>query len=678
MKNKQTTWLPPHPGKFRRSDGIMLGAVLMVGFITRLVYFWHVHRQIWFNYPIIDSWNFHTWAEKIAAGKLLGIGIFTPSPLYAYGLGAIYSIFGSQAATASALQLFLGVIGCGLIYLLGRRCFSPMAGLLAGLASAVYGISMFYEGSLLALTLINILNLLILLTVYWAARRSTWTAWLLPGFLLGLSIITRSNIMLLLLVLAAWIGLQFRGQRNWKAIFLPLAGLVIGSFFVMAPLLIRNMVVPQQPMFTINTIGLNFHLGNSMKSTGYLKPEGLLGRSSLVFADDYKKEAERRMGRSLSYKESSRYWLGQTLKDIGQDPERWQQLLMDKLLFFFNYYEITNNLNYYFIRKLTPVLRLPWLTFGILCPFALLGIVLFRQRWPELLPLYGYLFIYLLANVFLVISSEYRYAVVPVFFILGAGAVMELAGRIWKKQWAKLALPGIILVFFGLLSNIGFLSYEAHNYRQAAAHCNFGKLLEKSGDTRGAIREYAAARKWLPHHVEPVFYHGKSLILVGQFEQALSALEEAYNRKPNLLSILDALGDALTLTNKYPRALQIRREAVALYPDNPGVFHKLGITYLAAGNTKQADQAFKQELKLDPSRVINLQEIMDRIKYNQSRETMSEPVDRPNIKGDEVPDPAQPPVYIPPPVQYQAPIYQPPQYQPPPPPAPQPPPPVRY
>ena len=605
-------------GKLKRPDGIMLGIVLIVSLTVRLVYFLNVYQEIWFTHPVIDSLNFHEWARRIASGELLGTGVFTQSPLYAYWLGLVYRIGGPRPEMAAGLQLLMGVLNCGLIYLLGRRLFTSAVGLIAGLAAALYGVSLFHEGTLLTVTLINFLHLILLLTVYRAQGSESWIAWLLPGLMLGLSIITRPNAVLLLLVLAIWLYFVV-GRRNIHIFIRPVAGLVLGVILIVIPVTVRNIMVVHEPIITVSTGGLNFYLGNSIRSRGFHIPLGDLGCSAGTIVEDFKREAEKQTGRRLSYRASNSYWFKKTLDEIRQDPGHWQQLLLDKFLLFLNHYEITTSINYNSFRELAPVLRLPWLAFGVLCPFALLGMILLRRQGRELLPLYGLVLVGFFTNIVLMVSSEYRYVVLPAFFIFAAAAVVEIVRRIRERRWSRLAMPLSLIICFALLSNVDMVSAQAHNSRQSTAHKNFGGLLFKLERYQPALREFALARKFAPNNKEILFALGNTMLKVRQYREALPVIEEAYRLAPNELELMNLYIQALTLNQKYTQAVEICQAAVKMAPRDPMRHFNLGIAYLWAGKDKAADQVFERVLEQAPELAAEIAEQKQGIRAQRTR-----------------------------------------------------------
>jgi hypothetical protein len=299
------------------------------------------------------------------------------------------------------------------------------------------------------------------------------------------------------------------------------------------PITLRNVLVLREPIMTVATGGLNFYLGNSQQSTGFLVPFGELGLSSRTIVEDFKQEAENRSGKPLSYQAASRFWVLETLKEIRRDFDHWQQLLLNKFLLFFNGYELTTSINYYSIRQMVPFMRYPWLAFGVISPLALLGFVLFRGHWRTHFPLLGFAAVYLMTNVLIFVSSEYRYAVVPVFMIFAAAALWEIGLRIQKGSWKNLVAPMGLLACFAVVTNVDLLSPDARNYRFATTHYNFGSLLMRLEDFPRAAEEFAAARSYLPDNFNLALAQSDAFYKLGDFRRALQSAQEAYRIDPD-------------------------------------------------------------------------------------------------------------------------------------------------
>src|SRR6266404_2092094 len=105
------------------------------------------------HYPMFDLFigdaaSYNDWAQKIAQKNGGSIGVFYQDPLYPYVLGTLYRIFAYSTLWVRWFQVLLGGLNCVLIAGSARRFFGKRAGWIAGGISAIYGIFIFYEGTL--------------------------------------------------------------------------------------------------------------------------------------------------------------------------------------------------------------------------------------------------------------------------------------------------------------------------------------------------------------------------------------------------------------------------------------------------------------------------------------------------------------------------------------------------
>lgn len=609
---------------FSRTDGLFIALVVGATLLTRWLYWSAVHTAFWFKYPLVDSANYHLWALEIQKGALLGQDVLLHSPLYAFFLAGLYQLFGSQPAIAAAVQLFLlGPLAAVLAYWLGRKVFSPRAGLAAGLMHAFYAPMFFMESNLLTTQLIHILNLLALLSAFWAMEKDKPWAWTAPGVLIGLSALARPNAVLLLLVLAAWIAWRWHREQAWLRRAAAIFFLCVAAGVMIAPLTLRNAVVLREFLPTVANGGLNFYLGNFRGSTGYHVPQGEFGLSAVQQVQESRQRASEAAGRQLTYYEASRYWTWRGLAEISADPLGWLGLLGRKTLRLLNAYEYTTSLNYEAIRERVPMLRWPWLGFGFLMPLGMLGLVLLRKQWLDLLPLYGLFAAYVFTNLAMLVSSEYRFALVPALFLPGGWVLAQALEWVWRKSWRKLAIPAGLLAVLIAISHLPVVPQTVKDFHFATAFTNFGATLAQHGEFLAAAGEFQAAiGKVQTQEVFLPFLNlqlGKCYLNANQPEAALAPLQFAHSRKPNEPEVSSTLANCLTSLKQFQPALALRQEAVALAPANPEFWVNLGITQLWMGQDRQAREAFGRALSLAPNLAGRIEQTRQNILYYRSR-----------------------------------------------------------
>jgi tetratricopeptide (TPR) repeat protein len=195
--------------------------------------------------------------------------------------------------------------------------------------------------------------------------------------------------------------------------------------------------------------------------------------------------AEAATGRALKPSQVSAFWSRRALDYVVEQPLDWIALEARKLLLFFNAREVWNNRSSTVSREFSWVLRLPLLSFGVLAPFALLGLGLSVSRWRELLPLQAMLLVYLASGLIFFVLSRYRMPVVPVLMIFAAHALERLYDSLRRRRLRFCGLAAGWLLVLGLLVNLELGSENLH-----MAYYNLGNKYRDLGRWQPAIESY--------------------------------------------------------------------------------------------------------------------------------------------------------------------------------------------
>jgi hypothetical protein len=198
--------------------------------------------------PIADAAHYQQLATDLAKGK----GFVYPEtdnptafrPVgYPAFVAAIYVVFGPEPQAAYWFHALLGALNVLLVALLGRLMLGRREALLAGLLAAVYPGYVWLSRVLLSE---NLALPLLVGGLYAAAlllraerRRPAWAA--LLGVVLGLGVLVRSNNMLIVFLMLAWLAYTFwkRGEGLRRA--LAWTGVVAATLvLVLLPWEVRN------------------------------------------------------------------------------------------------------------------------------------------------------------------------------------------------------------------------------------------------------------------------------------------------------------------------------------------------------------------------------------------------------------------------------------------------------
>ena len=112
------------PARLPKREWYTAAAIFSVALVLRLLNLQQLRaNDPFFELPAPDPRLYHEWAQRIAAGDLLGEGVFLQGPLYPYLLGALYWVFEPGFLLPRLVQCVLGSLTCVMTWELARRLF---------------------------------------------------------------------------------------------------------------------------------------------------------------------------------------------------------------------------------------------------------------------------------------------------------------------------------------------------------------------------------------------------------------------------------------------------------------------------------------------------------------------------------------------------------------------------
>ena len=275
------TWARGLPERHGRKTLILLAAILALGFGLRA---YRVVEPL--PTPGDDAHAYYALSKSLyTEGSFGGPTFHDPSDwspgaplLYA---ASFYATGGAREGTARIVELLLELATILVVYLLGRRIACRPAGLLAAFATAIYPPFIHSVGALYSEPPAMLTLPAAVLAFLWAGERETLRAWLLPGFLFGLTAIFRPEY---LLVGVAFAGLalirvaRLRGRRPGLA---AAALLVAALLTPILPWAIRNQVVLHR------TVPISTGGGKALYVGTFLPADGEYQRVKAILAKRY-------------------------------------------------------------------------------------------------------------------------------------------------------------------------------------------------------------------------------------------------------------------------------------------------------------------------------------------------------------------------------------------------------
>lgn len=579
-------------------DRVWFFAVFGAAFFLRLIYLLQIESMpLFYNLPG-DPRTYDEWAQRIAAGDWLGTGVFYQPPLYPYFLGVLQIIFGHDLWLVRLVQIVLGSLSCGLIFLAGRNLISRAAGIAAGLILACYAPAIFFDGlvekSVLDLLLLSIL----LVLISRVDQKPSPALWFASGAVVALLGLSRENALVLAAVVPVWIALQFRSgslaaRLRWGALF------IAGLFLILLPVGLRNFTVGGEFKLTTSQFGPNLFIGNNPAADGtYGSVRKLIGEAQLE-GSDAKRLAERATGRNLSAGEVSGYWLGKSLDYIRSYPVDWLSLMAKKWLMVWNAREIEDSDDFYIYRQWSWLLNtLAWFgNFGTLAPLAAAGLWLTRRQWRRLWLCYAMIFALAASVTVFFIFGRYRYPLVSVLALFAGAAVAEL-WRIYKERnWQGLLVP--LSIFFLTAAVVNWPMY-GFSGAGAGGYNNLSNAFYKQGKVDDAIRSALKAIELEPEHGVTHYNLGNLYAGQGRYDQAQRHFQEAIRIYPNYAAAQSNFGQLIAERGDIESGIQYFRRAIELDPSLSRAHLNLGVALAKQGRIEEAIAPLKEAARLAP------------------------------------------------------------------------------
>jgi len=379
---------------------------------------------------------------------ILGIPTSFRAPLYPAFLAIVYFFSGTGFsrffAARIAQAVFLGAPLAPLTYWVAKKMFpenEQIAKVSAWLVAAypmllVYPLGLGTENPFFVLLLASFLFLLL------SVEKPTILNFLLAGFFLGLTALTRSVILPFAGLTVLWVWFFLKQKRG--AVILALALTV-----TITPWVIRNSLLHHKLTGIETSMGYNLYLGYHPQGNGSF----VFGPSLdlLTILDD----AER-----------DKVGTQQGVEFIKNEPERFIPLAVNRLGYFFGlekrvlmYFYSNDIIGYVPLPILLTISAILLLPFVFISTSGALGLSLLRWK-PEQILLVALFVSYTLPHVLILSEDRFHLALVPYIAILAAqfwnGGMSVLSARWQETGFGKVVVIFAIFCTILLLTNWGF------------------------------------------------------------------------------------------------------------------------------------------------------------------------------------------------------------------------------
>jgi tetratricopeptide (TPR) repeat protein len=639
MSSEFKAWL-----KTNRWPLALAGATL----VTRAVYLVSVAHDPFFTYlrHIPDAFFFNNWAQAIVSGDWKGGDtVFFIGPLYSYFLALVYRLTGGpHLVVARYVHIALEVGSALFIYGFARRAFGERPAKVAGIIWVIYLPAIFFSSFVLPVSLDIFL---ITGSFYLVARgvEGRWWNFAGAGALLGLAALDRTNL-LVFAAAAVPVFLIYIKKVGWKrlaAYFVTLAAIILA-------VTLRNGLVGGDFVLVSSQGGLNFYLGNSPGATGVYWNLGEIyqGRPQELNRDLATSIAQEFEKRELKPSEVQRWWLRNGLAWLRDFPGEAAKLYWRKFRFLTNDYEVSLNVDFYFMKFISPFHRvqMPW--FGFVFPFAVIGLVLGwrRSSFPRTL---GAVFVvaYAVSVLVFFISARYRLPMVPMLIVFAAAALVRWY-ELWRAwRWRAAAVMTVVAMALGWFAawpipgtgreiafgqsyyRYGKYYFDEGEYEEAIPYFRrstrltpemyqgflmLGISYEKLGQADTALDTFFQGTIAAPHVPQMHYNFAVALGRAGHLRESVKPLLQAIELDPKYFEAWMQLGEVFISLREYGNAERAYRRAIELVPDNAQALNRYAELMLLAGKKAEALAFANRAVEVDP-RLPGPGRVLGRIYY---------------------------------------------------------------
>jgi hypothetical protein len=272
-------WIRTLPERHGKTTLILLAAILLLGFGLRA---YRVVEPL--ATPSDDAHAYYALSKSLYEEGSYGGPTFRDASDWSPGApllyaAAFYATGGAREGTARIVELLLGLAAIVVAYLLGRRINCRPAGLIAAFGVAVYPPFIHSTGALFSEPPAIFTLPAAVLAFLWASEQERLRAWLLPGFLFGLTALIRPEYLLVGVAFAVLAAIRIVRERGWQASLAGAGLLVVALLVPIIPWTVHNEVVLDRTVPISTGGGKALYVGTFLPADGeYQRVKALLVR----------------------------------------------------------------------------------------------------------------------------------------------------------------------------------------------------------------------------------------------------------------------------------------------------------------------------------------------------------------------------------------------------------------
>ena len=568
-----------------------MGVVFVVAFVLRITYWvWMRKHYFFYDHPSSDVLYYQEWAKEISQGGWLGTKTFFGLPLYPYFLAVLDRLSLGHAAFVRLMHLFLGSLNCVLTYAVAGRIFSRRVAFLSGLLLAVNFVAIYYDWLMMPVTLIISLSLIIILSFVDSDRISKRTERFILGFLIGLTALGDGKILVFLSL--TFIYLFYRYRKGFIGIVLPL---IIGVMLPLGFTGLRNKIVGGDWIWISAQQGLSFYVGSNPKATGLFDNPCFIRPTHQGQDEDQVMVAEILAKRPLTPAGVSRFWHGQALSFMKNQPRDYLRLFGKKFKLFFTETEAAYEIDLLLQRDWKRLWDIN--PFYLMCPLALVGMAAAQRKRRQTIYLDFMILSQLIFTLVFFLTHRHRTGIFPILIIYESFCVFWLADQLRSKNFKRLSLAvGFFVLFLFAFRPQAMAAEEVAFYWWTKS----GAVYEKRQDLSKARECYSKALGIRPADTNAMYNLANAFAIDGDFASAKEYYQKILSLNPYQVDTLYNLGFVEEKMGADEQSLALYAHVLQLQPQSPDALLRMAQVYQRQGNCGMAKRYYVQLMRLKP------------------------------------------------------------------------------
>jgi len=585
--------------------------IFFLALAVRVFYLEQIRGDFLFHHPIVDSGAYDQSSAKASQARSADEGLrgLRRIPLYRSFLTRIYKTVGHNVYFTRFAQSIIGSLSCVLIFLLGHSVFNDRVGAISGIIAAIYWPFVAFGAKFLPVNLAIIFSILTVLSLVRFQKKNNilWLA--LAGICLALSAMSRANILLLFPVFALWLLVRSAGKIKIPTRLLSVFVLSLCFILVLSPVLLKFYSVRKEVMPVQDNYGVGVYFGSDLEMVR-TRPGSSWRRLMMELLD---KDLTQINERNL-------YFLSKTMELITTRPLYFATNFFKKIYILLNYYEFSPRENINYFRGKSKFLSLPFLNFGSIAAFSILGMVFARKKSEFTAgPLYLFALAYFVSVLPFMPLARYRLPIVPFVIVFASFCivhVIELYGRMSRQE--KAAFISLFLPLF-ILTNTNVFHEYLNSFSRPYYHEGLA-YYKHSHDSALALEYLRKSLFMRPDDPDVYETMGNIYLYNDELKKAEVSYRRALMLERRFPEVMNNLGIVYAKRGELERAKSIFREVLFLSPvESVKARINLGGIYFMEKNYRQAETEYKRALFLDPDNLQALYRLA--LVYDQTEST---------------------------------------------------------